>query len=60
MKETIHFKPIYSNTNSATLPLAIHFIHSIPLRRRSRFISFASLRYIPSIKFTGNSVIIVP
>ena len=51
----------------ATLPLAIPFIsfHSIryaAARDSIHFISFhfISLHHIPSIKFTGNSVIIVP
>ena len=44
MKQTIHFKPIYLNA-TARDSISLHYI---------------TLHYIPSIKFTGNSVIIVP
>ncbi len=49
MNNQTHFKPIIFRDATAR-----DSIYSIPQR------SFHSFHYIPSIKFTGNSVIIVP
>ena len=55
MKETSHFKLISFARSFYSLILFARFIHSIPFHS----IPFIPFHYIPSIKFIGNSVIIV-